>query len=663
MICQVAITTLTCNNCYMKKNKTSLVFSLIFEVILSSCAATNEVILKKDFTDVYFNSQIVNYDGNEHILDEIINAPEDTNITYLGRDYFVDAGVYEAKAILQKDGYNDLTLTANLTIRPIDFNDITFDDLEVIYDGNPHEITCQNIPSFAKVTYTNNKATEIGTYTAKAVISAKNYNDLTLTATLKIIPKTITGISLHDQSFEYDGIAHSLKIEGTLPEGVSVRYSNNSRTDVGSHTVTATLLGKGYETLILTATLTIVGKTITGVKLEDKMFVYDGSSHSLTVEGSVPNGVSITYANNSRIEVGEQIVTATLSGINYATLTLTATLKIISLDDAFCVDESKEPYRLNGELKYDDIFNELLKGNYSLRYYSGSRHSKEESIFLEDLQEKTFNFFATDNINAIRKYHSEYNEPYDEFNVYCAHEKDVVHHTFNFYGTGSNSVDKFPLEALKETEIQYYPACAFTALNKGNNGELLPGHNSDDYYGNDGEFFIKNNHLYIKHEHSRNSSNGVIYFYEIYEFFNIGNTTLNIPNLLFYSQQQIDDLDICRDDFYIDGVGYGYHLVSTYNSPLKFMAHTYLRYWQKLIVAPGSHIVCAGFYNQPVQRVVFNYYGEQKYVTPNMIGYELNFYFDEDGNYLDENEKWGTVIDKSADFELYGGVVHYYGQW
>ena len=647
----------------MKKNKTSLVFSLIFEVILSSCAAINEVILKKDFTDVYFNSQIVNYDGNEHILDEIINAPEDTNITYLGRDYFVDAGVYEAKAILQKDGYNDLTLTANLTIRPIDFNDITFDDLEVIYDGNPHEITCQNIPSFAKVTYTNNKATEIGTYTAKAVISAKNYNDLTLTATLKIIPKTITGISLHDQSFEYDGIAHSLKIEGTLPEGVSVRYSNNSRTDVGSHTVTATLLGKGYETLILTATLTIVGKTITGVKLEDKMFVYDGSSHSLTVEGSVPNGVSITYANNSRIEVGEQIVTATLSGINYATLTLTATLKIISLDDAFCVDESKEPYRLNGELKYDDIFNELLKGNYSLRYYSGSRHSKEESIFLEDLQEKTFNFFATDNINAIRKYHSEYNEPYDEFNVYCAHEKDVVHHTFNFYGTGSNSVDKFPLEALKETEIQYYPACAFTALNKGNNGELLPGHNSDDYYGNDGEFFIKNNHLYIKHEHSRNSSNGVIYFYEIYEFFNIGNTTLNIPNLLFYSQQQIDDLDICRDDFYIDGVGYGYHLVSTYNSPLKFMAHTYLRYWQKLIVAPGSHIVCAGFYNQPVQRVVFNYYGEQKYVTPNMIGYELNFYFDEDGNYLDENEKWGTVIDKSADFELYGGVVHYYGQW
>src|SRR5690606_35393107 len=76
-------------------------------------------------------------------------------------------------------------------------------------------------------------------------------------AELTITPASITGVTLEEGSFEYDGTAKSLAITGTLPAGTSVSYGNNSRTDVGSHEVTATISGSSYETLILKAGLKI----------------------------------------------------------------------------------------------------------------------------------------------------------------------------------------------------------------------------------------------------------------------------------------------------------------------------------------------------------------------------------------------------------------------
>lgn len=646
------------------KNKKIVFFVALLGAALSSCTPTNETTEpNKDFTNVAFNDQTVDYDGNEHILDEVSNVPEGTNIVYQGRSYYTDVGTYEATASLKKQGYNDLTLSAKLTIVPIDFSNISFEDIEVVYDGQPHEILCQNVPSFATVTYINNVATGIGTYNAKAIIKAPNYNDLTLKATMKIIGKTITGVSLNDKSFEYDGQAHSLEVEGILPDGVSVSYSNNSLTNVGSKTVTATLSGEGYVTLKLSATLTIVGMTITGVSLDSKTFVYDGKPHSLEVSGAIPNGVKVTYSNNSRTSVGSQTVTAKLAGTNYEILTLSATLTIVSLDTAFGIDQAKEAYQLNDDLNWSDTFNGLLQGNYTLRWYGDSRSSLDESFYFEDLDSISYTLIASDGVNLIKQYHSEFDKPYDSFDIFCDCGDDAVHHSINSYGDGGSFSSKLPAAALMETEIQYYPANAFTALSRGDNDELLPGYNSDDYYGDNGEYLVHNNHLYIKHEHPRSSSSGTIYFYTIFEFYNIGNTKLDLPSSLFFDEQQIDSLGLTNEDFYIDGVRYGYHLVSTWNSPTEFMAHTFIRDWQKLIVAPEAHFVYPGFYDRPVERVVFTYYTEQKYIIPDMEGYGLNFCFDASGNYQGEYSAWGTVTDRSSDFESYGGTRNYYGSW
>lgn len=70
-----------------------------------------------------------------------------------------------------------------------DFAGITFNDVTVTYDGEEHAIICNGLPAGAIVTYSNNKATEVGVYNATAVISMDGYNTLTLNAKLTIVAK------------------------------------------------------------------------------------------------------------------------------------------------------------------------------------------------------------------------------------------------------------------------------------------------------------------------------------------------------------------------------------------------------------------------------------------------------------------------------------------
>ena len=75
---------------------------------------------------------------------------------------------------------------------------------------------------------------------------------------------------------------------------------------------------------------------ITGVTLNSQEFVYDGTAKTIEVSGTIPSGVSVSYAykNSSSevvtscIEAGTYTVTATLSGTGYNTLTLTTTITI-----------------------------------------------------------------------------------------------------------------------------------------------------------------------------------------------------------------------------------------------------------------------------------------------------------------------------------------------
>ena len=116
------------------KKRVYFLLPLLFGLFLSSCgeesssntsepsSTTSIDDSKLNFTGVTFASESVVYDGNSHILNEVSGAPENTTINYVGRNSYVDVGVYQATATLSKDGYNDLTLNATLTITKATFS-------------------------------------------------------------------------------------------------------------------------------------------------------------------------------------------------------------------------------------------------------------------------------------------------------------------------------------------------------------------------------------------------------------------------------------------------------------------------------------------------------------------------------------------------------------
>ncbi|MCH7400210.1 hypothetical protein MM236_19620, partial [Belliella sp. DSM 107340] len=64
------------------------------------------------------------------------------------------------------------------------------------------------------------------------------------------------------------------------------------------------------------------------ITFDDASFVFDGSEKSIEITGTLPAGTSVSYADNSRTNVGTQQATATITGSNFQTLVLTADLEI-----------------------------------------------------------------------------------------------------------------------------------------------------------------------------------------------------------------------------------------------------------------------------------------------------------------------------------------------
>ena len=152
--------------------------------------------------------------------------------------------------------------------------------------------------------------------------------------------KKITGVTMTDLAVTYDGNEHSVIVSGTVPEGVTVVYSDNAATDAGEYQATAVLSGNGYETLTLSATLTIARADLdeNAFVFEGDVVSYDGEAHSLQVTGELPEGVTVSYTGNGQTEAGSYTVTAVLSGKNYNPLTLTAILRFARRFSARAVD-------------------------------------------------------------------------------------------------------------------------------------------------------------------------------------------------------------------------------------------------------------------------------------------------------------------------------------
>ncbi|WP_338224309.1 MBG domain-containing protein [Algoriphagus confluentis] len=298
------------------------------------------------------------FDGTAKSLAITGTLPTGTSVAYTNNSR-TNVGTQEVTATITGSNYTTLVLTADLTITPATITGITFADGAFVFDGTAKSLAITGtLPTGTSVAYTNNSRTNVGTQEVTATITGSNYTTLVLTADLTVTPATITGITFADGSFVFDGTAKSLAITGTLPTGTSVAYTNNSRTNVGTQEVTATITGSNYTTLVLTADLTVTPATITGITFADGSFVFDGTAKSLAITGTLPTGTSVAYTNNSRTNVGTQEVTATITGSNYTTLVLTADLTITPAtitgitfaDGSFVFDGTAKSLAITGTL-------------------------------------------------------------------------------------------------------------------------------------------------------------------------------------------------------------------------------------------------------------------------------------------------------------------------
>lgn len=139
---------------------------------------------------------------------------------------------------------------------------VVFEDGTFVYDGTEKSITASNIPAGVTCTYSGNRGTDAGTYTATAHLTGEGYEPLDLQATLTIEKADITGVTLEqDGETVYDGEYHAPALTG-VPAGVQATFSFDGEEAegvraVGTYDVEVLLRGKNYNDLTLTCTYTV----------------------------------------------------------------------------------------------------------------------------------------------------------------------------------------------------------------------------------------------------------------------------------------------------------------------------------------------------------------------------------------------------------------------
>jgi predicted outer membrane repeat protein len=274
---------------------------------------------KGDFTAT-LEPKTYTYDGSAKYLN-VTGLPAGASVSYESNGQ-INAGQYLVKALINGgEYYNDIAVSNTLTINKKDLSGITFTGRTFVYDGfEKHPEVSGTLPDGVNVVYSNSQK-NAGTYNnLKASISGSNYNSLELTTSMTITKTNLPdGLFLLEKEVVYDGTPKRLSLETTLPEGVTMSYSNNDNINVGSYDVTVNINGgTNYNDKQLVAKITILkGILDADFVLASNTFTYDGTEKSIAISGGLPNQVTVNYINNNQIGVGEYKVYAVISKPNY----------------------------------------------------------------------------------------------------------------------------------------------------------------------------------------------------------------------------------------------------------------------------------------------------------------------------------------------------------
>ena len=190
---------------------------------------------------------------------------------------------------------------------------------------------------------------QVGEHSVKVV-----YKNSECEIKINVTRKKLSNLTLNDKVATYTGEPITLEVEGVIFADVTVRYKDgNSFTNVGEYDVTAVCYGDDYETVELSATLTIKKATydMSKVTFSSKEYTYDKNPKSIEISGELPSDVKVEYkignkTGNSETNAGTYVVTAifTSTNANYEQIepkTATLTIKKAQIEGIDAQIENK----------------------------------------------------------------------------------------------------------------------------------------------------------------------------------------------------------------------------------------------------------------------------------------------------------------------------------
>ncbi|MBR5242075.1 MAG: hypothetical protein IKV20_02940, partial [Clostridia bacterium] len=176
------------------------------------------------------------YDGKSKLPSAYFLNELGARITLSPSGAVTNATENAVAAVTEPSGnYRFLNPTAGFMVKKADFDlsGITWGEREVVYCGRAVTVTLTDLPDGLYVVgYTDNTATDVGNYVARALLSydERNYNPPEIPVfEWSVIPAEydITGIIFKEAEFVFDGNIHYPFFEGELPiglDGIPLEY-------------------------------------------------------------------------------------------------------------------------------------------------------------------------------------------------------------------------------------------------------------------------------------------------------------------------------------------------------------------------------------------------------------------------------------------------------
>lgn len=265
------------------------------------------------------------------------------------------------------------------------FIGIEFLNADYDYDGTEKSLVISgNLPEGAVVTYTNNSATEAGTYNASVRITKDGYSDLILNGTLKINPVDIKGIEFSSDTVEYDTLPHSINIVGNPPAGSNIVYTYNGKavnsvTEAGDYNVKVVITCKNYNTFEKTATLKITSteEQLFSVFFDNKVYFQNNLDDNKLYSY---DGVNLAKVNN---DIPEYMFVSGDNMYYYSSSLFNKTIKVFNGTATALYQTKGEYLTTDGNYIYFAI-NNLIDINDSNGIYKASINDTDndpEKIF------------------------------------------------------------------------------------------------------------------------------------------------------------------------------------------------------------------------------------------------------------------------------------------